>query len=1286
VNATFTVTTVSDGVPGSLRAAITSANLSPGLDLITFAIGSGFVSLAPGSQLPDITDAVVIDGTTQPGFTGTPIVELAGTSAGPNAIGLVIKAGGSTVRGLIINRWLTTGSGGFGIVLDVLGNNVVEGCWIGLDGTGFFARPNAVNGIAIFNASTNNRIGGLTPAQRNVLSGNTSSGIQIGMGNGGFNTVQGNWLGLNASGSAVVPNGGNGIFLDSSDNTIGGTAPGARNVISGNALPGVFIGRDAQRTLVVGNYIGTDPSGFLDFGNTQNGINLDQSSNNQIGDGTFAGRNLISGNEFPGVYVFGPATGNQIRGNFICTTVLGNSALGDGNGIVLDNVTNTTVGGPTFAARNLIAGTPNTGIAAINGANQNRIIGNFVGTDSSGTAAVPTLKGILLNGTPNNTIGGTGSGEGNVISGNTQYGVEIRGATSTGNKVQGNWIGSDPTGTHPVGNLLDGVVLNSSNAEVSSGNVIAFNGRAGVFDSTGTKYLIEGNSIFQNVAFGIDNLPRGLTINDSLDTDAGANDLQNYPVLDSASVEGSTLKIYGRLDSRPNRTYRIAFYDNDLCGAAHFGEGRYVRASTTVTTDASGDTYFIVSTPAGVTTPNYITATATDVLDGSTSEFSQCLCMKDADGDGIMDCWETQNWGIDINSDGVRDLDLYARGARPDHKDVFVEVDAMNDHAPPAAAIQMVVDAYAHAPYAEVLNPDGLDGINLHAALDETNIPQQPLPVMFGGFDVLKDTTFGTMAEKLDPNHRFILAAKRLVYRYCMWVRTFCENDDSTHGGVAELTHGDGGDDFVIALGSTGPCGWSDRVGDVRVHAGAFMHELGHTLGLRHGGGSNDQYKPNYFSVMNYAWAYPRKWQAPGAWRLDYSHAPLAILTEQVLDEDAGLGAPAGAYPVITMPYTDSLHVLRQARLETGVGVDWNGNGSIETRFVGADVNVLGYGRIGCDNVVDLDLTPDDVLAPYSDWANLKYNFRKSESFPNPLPVCPPGENVLAGAAAVQDAFVIEPDAKENAAIDALPAPKPTGKFVMDGALDPVAAALATNAGITLYGRYNPPQLYLATNAAAAQGADMVVLFSDAPGALRAAPLGKTGQAGAWSALLSGRAAGDGSAWADGTEAPLTSVTADSAAAVLEGVVDVGLLLGRNPSNLYLALAKYAPGVGGALLSQAPAGNGDGNVDANEYFSISGVTSVPDAPPAGPAGLRIALLGAQPSLHGARVRLTLAAAATIDVALQSVAGRRLATIAHGNFEAGVHDLRIGEGIAPGVYFLVARAPGEIRTTRVVVVR
>ncbi len=1288
INATFTVTTPADNVPGSLRTAITSANASPGLDLITFAIGSGSVSLTPGSQLPDIVDPVVIDGTTQPGFAGVPIVELAGTSAGPNAIGLVIKAGNSTVRGLIINRWLTTGSGGFGIVLDVLGNNAIEGCWIGLGADGTTAQPNAVNGIAIFNGSINNRIGGTTATQRNVLSGNTSSGIQIGTGNGGFNTIQGNWIGLNGLGTAVLANGGNGIFLNASDNTIGGTVPGARNVISGNALPGIFIGFACQRTLVVGNYIGTDPSGTLDWGNQQNGVNLDQASNNKIGDGTFAGRNVISGNEFPGVYLFGPGTGNSVQGNFICTTAAGNVGLGDGTGIVLNNVTNSMIGGTTLAARNLVSGSPSfTGIAVINGASQNTITGNYVGTDSTGTAALPMLKGILINNSPNNTIGNT-LGAGNVVSGNVQYGVEIRGAAATGNMIYGNRIGTNPSGTGAVGNLLDGIVLNSSSAEVKFDNVIAFNGRAGVFDSTGSKYVIEGNSIFQNGQFGIDNFPRGLTINDILDADTGANDLQNFPILDSVRVTPSELRILGKLNSRPNRSYRLVFYDNQTCGTAHFGEGRSLRASADVTTDATGKVQFAVITPAAFAPPNYITATATDILDGSTSEFSQCLCLMDSDADGIMDCWETENWGIDINSDGVRDLDLYARGARSNHKDVFVEIDAMNGHVPPVFSIQMVIDAFARAPQDEVQNPDGLDGINLHALLDETDIPQQPLANTFVDLDQLKLTTFGTQAEKNNLNSPSILAAKRLVYRYCMFARTFTSSTgDTTSLGIAEYDFFSATDDFVVGLGSTGPCGNSELIGDIQVNAGTFMHELGHTLGLDHGGALEaDNFKPNYYSIMNYTWAIPRKWAAPNAWRLDYAHKPgldpqFIHLNETGLRESAGLVSGPG--PIITVPYTDSMYTVRQARAEYGFGVDWNGDG-LYTRVVPVDINEPGHGTLDCQGITNTKSSVGQTLYAASDWDVLKYNFRSTPRFHHPDAVVSNGDYAAIGMLTGPESLP-EPDGAQERVLDNLPAPRPTGKFVMNGVLDAAAAPLATNGGITLYGVYQPPQLYLATNAAAAQGGDMVVLLSDARGALRAAPLGKAGQAGAWNASLFGRATGDPSAWADGTEAPLTSVTVDTSAAVLEGVVDVGLLFGRNPPNLYLALAKYAQGPGGALLAQAPAGNGDGNVDGAEFLSLSGLVSVPETPSLIPPGVHIALLGAQPTRGGARFRLTLESAADVDVSLQDVAGRRVARIARGAYEAGPHDLAVGEGMAPGVYFLVVRALGETRAMRVVIV-
>jgi hypothetical protein len=470
------------------------------------------------------------------------------------------------------------------------------------------------------------------------------------------------------------------------------------------------------------------------------------------------------------------------------------------------------------------------------------------------------------------------------------------------------------------------------------------------------------------------------------------------------------------------------------------------------------------------------------------------------------------------------------------------------------------------------------------------------------------------------------------------------------------------------------------------------MHELGHTLGLDHGGNDDGhQWKPNYYSVMNYMWAIPRPgWQAPGSWRLDYSHKPgrdpyFSILNEQVLVEEDGLVDQAGPVPILTMPYTDANYDVRQARVEFGVPVDWNGDGVIQTAYQELDINEPFFGLKDCNNVTDLHTSPDELLVPKSDWEDLKYNFRSSPRFHPTNAVVTTGD-AYAALRTTAGEFIPEPDAAKDAAFDRLPAPRPTGKFTMNGVLDASAVPLASNGGITLYGVYKPPQLYLATNAAAAQGGDMVVLLSDSRGTLRAAPLGKAGQAGAWKASLFGRASGDPAAWADGTETLMNSVSVDTSGTVLEGVVDVGLLFGKNPPNLYLALAKYAPGSGGALLAQAPVGNGDGNVDGAEFLQLNGVVGVPETPVTIAERVRVELLGAQPSAHGARIRLTLGVAGDVDITLQNVAGRRIARIAGGTYEAGVHDFTVATQMAPGVYFLVTRALGETRATRVVIVK
>ena len=215
----------------------------------------------------------------------------------------------------------------------------------------------------------------------------------------------------------------------------------------------------------------------------------------------------------------------------------------------------------------------------------------------------------------------------------------------------------------------------------------------------------------------------------------------------------------------------------------------------------------------------------------------------DRDGDGLLDDWETE--GIDFNDDGIIDLDLPALAADPNHKDLFVEVDAMVGRTPPQAILNRVRDAFAAVPNALINNPDGRDGITLHIQLDETDIPLAPWPNAFADFDPVKAARFGTPAQRASANWANIKAAKASAFRYCIFADTHSDTDSS---GLAELP----GNDFMVTLGAWAPSG-----GTPDQQAATFMHEFGHTLGLRHGGADDIHYKPNYHSVMNYTWQLP---------------------------------------------------------------------------------------------------------------------------------------------------------------------------------------------------------------------------------------------------------------------------------------------------------------------------------------------------------------------------------------------------------------------------------------------
>lgn len=483
--AVFTVTSSADSGAGSLRQAITDANASAGTDTIQFQIGTGAVDINLSSALPDITGPVIIDGTTQTGFTGTPLVNLVGGFLG----GLKITGGGSTVNAIAVT------SSGLGITLDSGGGNIVTGCYIGICPQNPTAScGNFENGILI-NNSANNQIGGTTDATRNIISGNGFDGVEITGSASTGNIITGNYIGLRADGT-VARNTDSGVaIMGAPNNRVGGTTAGERNIISGNGqgsdLPGnqfksavLISGAAASGNIVQGNYIGTtiDGTAVVPGGSRLNGVRIDNAPNNTVGGtaGTTPGGactgacNVISGILLRGgVVITGSgATGNSVLGNFIGTNAAGTSNLANNVGVTITNAaSNNTVGGTTASARNLIT----NGMVVTSGAATNTVQGNYIGTDTTGNVGIGTgtlfpniLVGVGIDSSTNNsigtsvgtTLGGACTGGCNLISGHiAAHGIFITGNGSTGNRVDYNYIGLNAAGTAALRNGGDAITL-----------------------------------------------------------------------------------------------------------------------------------------------------------------------------------------------------------------------------------------------------------------------------------------------------------------------------------------------------------------------------------------------------------------------------------------------------------------------------------------------------------------------------------------------------------------------------------------------------------------------------------------------------------------------------------------------------------------------------------------------------------------------------------------------------------------------------------------------------------
>ena len=343
----------------------------------------------------------------------------------------------------------------------------------------------------------------------------------------------------------------------------------------------------------------------------------------------------------------------------------------------------------------------------------------------------------------------------------------------------------------------------------------------------------------------------------------------------------------------------------------------------------------------------------------------------DSDGDGLLDFWESENGGIDGNGDGTIDFKPFDLGARPDHKDLFIEVDAgtipLGD-----GEVSKLVFAFDNAP---VENPDSTTGIRLHILRDETNLPLPNAQVFGGnfpeGFEATKAARFGTPAERADPNAANILKAKAKAVRYCLiYDGLQFTGNAKRYNGIAEI----GGNDFLVDFAAST---YNDGFRDEDDRAATFMHEFGHTLGLHHGGAldtmtptgaKSHQSKPNYPSVMNYALSHPMRWSSR-FWTLDFSREKLAPLDEGSLDETSGIASTL--YRNYSMPYGNGPEIARRFRLVRldGRRIDFDGDGVF---FFGAaeDLNFLpeSAGIAGTTTA-----TPGDKMGGHNDWQSIQY-------------------------------------------------------------------------------------------------------------------------------------------------------------------------------------------------------------------------------------------------------------------------------------------------------------------------
>jgi len=659
--------TAIDGNNAQVRVIIDGSKIPSGPADIGFVInasnsilrGLAIGGFGVGVSVPATTDVGdLIQGNFIGVYLSYPVNPLTGVLL-PAPNNVFLAGQGNAQQGVVLGSRNATLGGIDPQAANVIGRNGAQGVWIepgasgnqvldnqiGLAGPSsngrYFLAGNGAEGVLIQSSGTaslpssivyasSNIIGGAVTGSGNLISLNHSYGVHI-VGVGATrNLVEANYIGTPPGGGYLYGIGqpGNlldGVWIDDApDNQVGGPASSDGNVISSNQGDGVDVtGNDAVGNTVLSNIIGLTSDGTAVLGNDQAGV-ADTAPGTVIGPG-----NAISANRI-GVLISGAAATNvTVIGNLIGTSLTGEADLGNAQaGVDIESASGITVegdsGGSQVISGNLVG-------VEINGSTstQNLVAGNFIGTDKAGNAdRGNSNEGVLIEGASGNTIGGTQSSARNVISTN-HWGIRIDGATATANLIEGSFIGTDTTGTAPLGNEVNGIIIsngasgNSIGGTVAGqGNTIAFNAAAGVIVESGTGDAILSNSIFSNGQIGI-----------SLSVTGNGNDLIAAPVLASAAIDTSTnsTNVQGTYTSQPSSTFLIQFFSNVSADPSGNFEGQTFLGSSTVTTDATGAASFDVELPIIVASGTWITATVTylSTMDSNptlhqsdTSEFS----------------------------------------------------------------------------------------------------------------------------------------------------------------------------------------------------------------------------------------------------------------------------------------------------------------------------------------------------------------------------------------------------------------------------------------------------------------------------------------------------------------------------------------------------------------------------------------------------------------------------------------------------------------------------------------